>query len=51
MKFTRKQDYCLAKFTRKQEYPGYKDTKKIDSHQIMSRYFARNGVKTSFRAE
>ena len=51
MKFTRKQDYCLVKFTRKQEYPGYKDTKKIDSHQIMSRYFARNGVKTSFRAE
>lgn len=25
--------------------------KKNDSHQIMSRYFARNGVKKSFRAE
>ena len=51
MKFTRKQDYCFAKFTRKQDYLDCKDTKKNDSHQIMSRYFARNGVKTSFRAE
>lgn len=51
MKFTRKQDYCFAKFTRKQDYLGCKDTKNIVSRKIMSRYFARNGVKRSFRAE
>ena len=51
VKFTRKQDYCLVKFTRKQEYLGCKDTKNIVSLKIMRRYFARNGVKTSFRAE
>lgn len=51
MKFTRKQGCCLAKFTRKQDYLGCKDTKNIVSHKIMRRYFARNGVKKSFRAE
>ena len=48
---TRKQGYCLVKFTRKQDYLGCKDTKNIVSRIIMSRYFARNGVKKSFRAE
>lgn len=51
MKFTRKQDYCLVKFTRKQDYLDCKDTKNIVMHKITSRYFARNGVKTLFRAE
>lgn len=51
MKFTRKQDYCFVKFTRKQDYLGCKDTKKNNPRKIMNRYFARNGVKKSFRAE
>ena len=51
VKFTRKQGYCLVKFTRKQDYLGCKDTKNIVSCKIMSHYFARNGVKTLFRAE
>ena len=39
------------KITRKQDYLGCKDTKNIVLRKIMSHYFARNGVKTLFRAE